>query len=857
MLGAPVPFVGRRQDVETLYNQLREAFQAKQCRLVWLHGVAGIGKTRLLNELQRVIQPDRRGVAWFRVSAAADAGGPPTLAGRSLLALVGDKPVLLEANPWHAVQLQLQDLVGEPAASDCMQVVGPLLGLRRPDAPEEEALRRVEAPLPVAVQFVGSLYRQRARKSAIVLQIDGTLAKIDDLSLFVRGLVQALGSSPAAILVDAPVPPPADLSEVGMELAQLDPASARALAKALVKRLRGAPVELVESLYESSAGIPERMLDLVRGMIAAGEVVADDGVWVWRARAGHSQRPVIEKDSLPSRPHSALPDRIARLPADLRNVIEAAAVFGTTLWFGGVLSVLRGAHPDTSDILAERDRVALKAGLMQLQAIDVLSFVDQSRMSQELEFAFLHVADPPMIVAEMPPEKRGLYARLAAQWLTTRPRQDLIGDNSRIAELFELGGRYRLAAQQYLEAGNAARGVGQVQRALALYAAGCRAVGADDADLACDLRVAHGGSLLRLSRHRQAEEVLIEALAMARCLDDDLRSGITLLRVAQVARHSGHYDAALQFLEGALRHLRLVGAHRYIADVSDEIGIVHLIRGDQDAYRSALSHFLKALALRRRSEDRRVVARSLCHIARIHMGRGHFQDAMDAVSEAMTICDQIQERWGAAEARTVHGEVLAASGKYKQALQNWEQGLALASEVGDRARRLELLILQAETNIAVGDWQQAAAMMVDTLDLARDMGDPELLSGVYRVQSAISLERNALETADLDSERAVDVARESGARMAVARALLVRACVLGTRALSEQGARSTVVDRRCTEAFEEALDAFRDMGDLVRLASGLRSYASYLTQRGGGPRLQALQGRLKDVEAELARVSGS
>jgi tetratricopeptide (TPR) repeat protein len=238
------------------------------------------------------------------------------------------------------------------------------------------------------------------------------------------------------------------------------------------------------------------------------------------------------------------------------------------------------------------------------------------------------------------------------------------------------------------------------------------------------------------------------------------------------------------------------------------------------------------------------------------MGRGHFQDATDAVTEAMTICDQIQERWGAAEARMVHGEVLAASGKYKLALQHWEQASALAAEVGDRSRRLELVILQAETYIALGDWQHAAALMIDTLDTAKEMGDPELLSGIYRVQAAISLERQTLETADLDSERAVTVARESGARMAVARALLVRACVLGTRALSEQGARSTVIDRRCTECFEEALEAFRDMGDLVRLATGLRSYAAYLSQRGGGPRLQAVQGRLKDVESELARVAG-
>lgn len=861
LLGAAVPFVGRRADIEALYNTVREALNGRQVRVAWVHGAHGLGKTRLLGELERAIGPDRRGVAWYRIADQHEPGEPPTLAGKTLLALVGGVTVLREQDPWFAVQMRLAQLVGEPAAGDCMVAVGPLLGLTRRDVPDEEALRRVEAPLEVAVQFVGSLYKHRGRQGPFVLQLDGTLATPQELAVFVQGMQQALAQTAAAVLVDATEPPPGTLDLLSRGLEPLDLDASRMLARHLAKRLRGAPPELVETLAQQSGGVPERLLDAVRGMIAAGEVVSDDGVWAWRPRTERGgalgwHAGVEAEGQGGARRSSALPDRIARLPADLREVVDAAAIFGPVLWFGGVLSVLRGGRQDASESLSERDRVALKAALMQLQAIDVLGFVENSRMSRELEFAFVQPADPAAVVAEMPDEKRGLYARLAAQWLNSRPRVDPVADHARIGELYEQGGRHRLAAQRYLEAGDAARAVGQLQRAIALYAAGSRNAQADDADLASDLRVAHGGSLMRVGRHREAEQALLEALHMARCLDDDLRCGIAQLRIAQVARHSGRYDHALQFLDGALKHLRVAGAHRYIADVSDEMGLIHLVRGDQDAYKNALSHFLKALALRRRSEDRRVVARSLCHIARIHMGRGHFQDATDAVAEAMTICDQIQERWGAAEARMVHGEVLAASGKYKLALQHWEQAASLAAEVGDRGRRLELVILQAETYIALGDWQHAAALTIDTLDTAKEMGDPELLSGIFRVQAAISLERQTLETADLDSERAVTVARESGARMAVARALLVRACVLGTRALSEQGARSTVIDRRCTECFEEALEAFRDMGDLVRLATGLRSYAAYLSQRGGGPRLQAVQGRLKDVEGELARVAG-
>ena len=62
---------------------------------------------------------------------------------------------------------------------------------------------------------------------------------------------------------------------------------------------------------------------------------------------------------------------------------------------------------------------------------------------------------------------------------------------------------------------------------------------------------------------------------------------------------------------------------------------------------------------------------------------------------------------------------------------------------------------------------------------------------------------------------------------------------------------------KATEAFEDSLSAFDAMGDLVRMASGLRSYTAYLQQRGGGPRLRTAEERLAAAEAELAEVAGT
>lgn len=842
IFGGPLPLAGRRAEIEAVYEGVRLALNTSQLQVIWLSGPAGSGRTRLLQTVERAAAPDKHGIGWLRIDAEERDFGPPSLAGRLLLELIGGVEVLKSANPFAEVRQQVAALLGQNNAVAAMAVVAPLLGLHSPEVQELPEMP-VEAPMSVTVDFVATLLRQRARVGPCVVCVEaGQAAQSAELQAIVSAAQKSLNRSPVALLIDAPEPPQ-DPGGKTVHLAPLDGPTMLQLADRLLQRVNGVPVTLAAWLVETSQGLPGKLIDTLRGMVAAGEIGERSGLWNFRAES-------LELEQTPQT-GDALPGRLSRLPAHLREVMEAAAIFGQHVWFGGLLSVLRGCRPDDADLLSERDRLTLEARLHDLHQLDVLKRTQQHAGDRDTAFAFTHPGDAPAVVQQLSEEKRRLLSRLAAQWLARRPRLDAVAENGRIAELYEQGGRRRLAAQHFLDAGTAARTVGQIHRALALFAAGSRSAHADNADLACDLRLAHGGALLRLGRHEEAEHILMDALRMALCLDDDLRCGTVQLRLAQVARGTGHYDVAEQFLEAALRHLRVAGAHRWIADVSDELGMVQLIRGGPDAYALALQHFQGALALRRRSDDLRVVARSLCHIARVQTGRGQFPAAHDAVSEATQICEQVQERWGLAEARMVQGEVLAASRKIKAAMHVWSQAGELASEAGDRARLLEVTVLQSETLLAVGKWEDAAARMLNATDEARELQDPQLLSGVYRVLATISLERQALETADLDSEKAVEIARESGAQMAVARAQIVRGCVLGTRALAEKGARGVVLDRRTTEAFEEAFDTLFQMGDLVRLVGGLRSCAEYLEKRGGGPRLTAVQARLQEIEAEL------
>ncbi|HAN31896.1 MAG TPA: hypothetical protein DCQ06_09895 [Myxococcales bacterium] len=851
LFGKKVPFVGRREEMESVYGRLRDALNSSAFRVVWLHGGSGLGKSRLFKELRRAVAPQRRGVAWHEISTSQTDRGPERFLGKVLYEVLGGEDLARSVDPWSDALRQVTGLVGERYAAECMSIVGRLIGLVPPQAETIEPYvsnqsEREQAEFHVAA----SLLRTRCRQGPVVLRVDVTRGSVHEVARFIQEMVSALDGVGAACLVESRVPAPQPIASYALELVPLAQERTHHLARQLLRDVQQLPQQISRELSESCRGNPERLLEMIRGLMASGDIRGVEQQWTWQGGAGVSGLSGAVDAS-------GLPFRLAQLDPHLRHLLAIAAVFGRTFWFGGILSVLRSERGPNSGSNTSDDRVALKQALLQLQDLEIISFVADGRLSQELEFVFQQVNDHKGLVAAIGVEQRQTIAILAAQWLAIRPKINPIADAAKVARLYHHGGRPRLAAVAFGQAGQAALKIGQLQRATTLFGQGAALVQRDDSDVAADLHMNHGESALRLGDHKVAEDALMQARHYAECLDDARRAGKIRLRLGQVARLTGRYDLSIELLHQSLKKLRIVGAHKWIAEVMDELGLVYVVRGGADAYRQALAYFLKGLALRRRAQDRRVVARSLCHIATVQLRRGHFKEALDAAEEGAEICEQIIDQWGLASALMALGDVQIASGRARHALSSWKKALDFAVEVGDALTVIALEVRQAEGLIAIGRWQDAAAAIVETLDAAVRSQDPVSLSGVYRVRAAISLQRDALETADLDSMRAVEVAEQSGARFQVALAMSVRGCVLGTRALNATSEFLDAIDTQARQCFDTAVAAYNEMGDLVNQLSTMRSYEDYLSQRGNLQLLAQVELGRRALEDQLQGFTGN
>lgn len=323
-------FVGRTRDLEALEDAANAAL-AGNGRLVTLRGEAGIGKTRLLAELERRLR--QRGVSVGRGWCSEDGGSPPFW-------------------PWRrlAVNLRRDGLLAEPVLASLAGILAPLVA----ELPATSGGRRRREPDPepgARYRLFDATYRllaESARPNGLVLLLDDMHAA-DAASLqLLAHLARELPGT--RLLVVAAFREPAAVTDavrtrVAGALASLPQVGAIRLerlehedAEILVRRVAGpaASAERVEAAVRRAEGNPFFLRELARA----------DGPSAAR---------------IPAAVRDALRSRIERLPEATQQALAAGAIVGREFSPDLLAGVLGIGLAQVRSALAEAEREGLVA----------------------------------------------------------------------------------------------------------------------------------------------------------------------------------------------------------------------------------------------------------------------------------------------------------------------------------------------------------------------------------------------------------------------------------------------------------------------------------------------------------------
>ena len=429
LLGRPTAYVGRDWELGALTGLLDECIDERSARAVVVTAEAGMGKSRLAAELVSRVQERRGDVAiWIGRGDSLRAGSTLDLLAQALRGALG----IHRGEPLAERQLRigarvgahvpaadrkrvtefLAELVGAPFPGDGEG--GAALRAARQDAQlMSEQMRRAwldflaaeAAAYPVVllfedlhwgdfgtVQFLDMALRERRDRPWMVL----ALARPELFEVFPK------------LWADRPNVQQIRLLRLG-----------RKPSERLVRQVLGGDVEpqTIERLVTQADGNAFYLEELIRA-VAEGE-----------------------DQALPETVVAMVATRLAGLPAEARQVLRAASVFGEVCWEAGVIALLDGGMAAP----------AVREALRKLIEQEVLA-VRPSRFPDEQELAFRHALLREGAYATLVDEGRRLGHRLAGEWLEQRGETDPMV----LAGHFERGGEGARAASYYLRAGEQA-----------------------------------------------------------------------------------------------------------------------------------------------------------------------------------------------------------------------------------------------------------------------------------------------------------------------------------------------------------------------------------------------------------------
>jgi class 3 adenylate cyclase len=374
-------FVGRESELELLQATYHRVVSKREPHCVTIMGNAGVGKTRLVDELWGWLGPG--------------LSEPLRLTGRCI-------PYGRAITYWPLGEILKQHLgilENDPAETvlrrlGARQALGLTLGMEAGHLGHLHPLAVRDRLHQAWVEFVEELVADR---TAVVLVEDLHWAEEPLLDLLegvlhdARGPLLLLATARPELLDRRPAWGGGRRNAATLWLEPLSSAEAsRMLDELLATRL---PANLGEMVIERAEGNPFFVEELVAALIDQGVLERTNGNWV--------ERQVQSDLTIPDSVQAALAARIDLLGPTEKAALQAAAVIGRVFWAGPVSELLEGAEPDFG-ILEDRDFIRRRS---------------RSSLAGEREFFFKHTLTREVAYSILPKAKRGQLHAAVAGWI--------------------------------------------------------------------------------------------------------------------------------------------------------------------------------------------------------------------------------------------------------------------------------------------------------------------------------------------------------------------------------------------------------------------------------------------------------
>jgi class 3 adenylate cyclase/tetratricopeptide (TPR) repeat protein len=804
---ADTPFVGRAPQLAEILEKVQPIIQGleRAGAAVALVGEAGIGKTRLAEEVIAKLQPP---VVIRAVCQSYEQNVPYATISRILPELLYLNPNQDRASQAANLENQLTNLA--PAWSRFAPLLGPVLNLPIPETSLTRGLspaQRRERTDEMILRLILAV----ARRQPTVLLVD-TLHWIDASSYSILDRVTLeLAQTPLVVLLTYRLVDDlgnAWLNEPHATTFDLEPLTAAESAELLTMLLGEAPPEELNALIERSAGLPLYLEQTVRYLKESNGLQRDsDGVL--RGLSAATLR-------VPTQIEQLIVARLDQLDKETRSLVQSAAVIGQQftdrvlaalvpssgsrqkrlfdLVAAGILEVegqpgaldYRFTQTLIRDVAYESllysRRQTLHATIAQiiehLYADDLddwhVALAQHYQAATQLLPAFTNYLAAAQVAQSRYANQEALALYERAQLLTAQLREEEqisaeetlrlaenIGDVQTFLGAYdEARSHYQAALDGSAEAETATRATLQRKigttyeqqadwdNALTWLAAAQASIAAARAtpEVQCEyaqILSAIGWIHFRQRDLQTAQTYLQQSFDLIKPLGKDDEEAQILNRLGGVFWMQGDMLQARQYVEQSL------SASQRSDDLIGQARSLNnlcILSETQDNTTDSINYGLQALEIQERIGNIRDGAISCLNIGWSLYIDGQYARAATYLRQALESSVSVQDTFHEMRAAIVLGCVLTAQSAFEQARSHLEQALQLSEKLNLSQDQLEVYIALAELEIARNQLDQAQEQYHHA-EAIEKIPESEEFARFQRLQARMSLARNDKETA--------------------------------------------------------------------------------------------------------------
>ncbi|MEA2475662.1 MAG: hypothetical protein QOE06_3577 [Thermoleophilaceae bacterium] len=668
--GQESPLVGRDYEIGMLESLLDRVVSESRPHLVTLIGEAGVGKSRLLRELER--------------RAQARAEPPAIRTGRSLpygsgivywalSEVVRDECGIEETDDaetaWRKLMEAVDDGESGEAAERRAAVIARSLGLEVPA--EVAAPLDTDDPERVRDELFSGLRleieRSALRRPLVLVFEDihwadeGMLDAIEHLAQWVRAPLMLICLTRGELLERRPSWGGGRRNATQLFLEPLTEEDTRELVAALLGEANGSGAEVVPAVAERSGGNPLFAEEMVRRITEEGAGSGD----------------------LPDSVQSVLAARLDALDPFERKLVQQASVVGRTFWASALAT------------LAAEENRDLERALMSLEEKDILAPTPERAVAGERELAFKHVLIRDVAYGMLP---RGVRSR--KHFEVGRFIEERAGDRTdEVVPL--LAEHYGRAVELGEETGVEVAALTPMrERALRFLE-----------------EAGDGAALLYSNQESAAHYRRARELAADGGADVAARIGEKL---GDVSLRVGRVDEAIEVWDACLEYHRGEETLERVADLHRKIGAARSHKGER---RAAIEHYQKGINLLKDGPPRIELVRLYEEAAWLYLHTGDNMLAIYASEKALRLAERLGETRAASRAHGIFGRVFGRIGDNEKARSNLERSVELARGSDHGETILALLALGRHLEASEADASGAHDAYGEALALAEQVGD--------------------------------------------------------------------------------------------------------------------------------------